>query len=181
MSLTRLDASSLQARLAEGRADLYDIREPAEYAREHVDGARLLPAGQLGRQAIECAPGRLAVFMCQSGMRTTENATRILGAVPGEVAMLDGGLEAWKRAGLPVIEDRSAPLPLMRQVQIVAGSLVLLGVVLGFLLGPAWFGLAGFVGAGLVFAGVTGFCSMARLLARLPWNRVEPPSATGAA
>ena len=95
--------------------------------------------------------------------------------------MLDGGLEAWKRAGLPVIEDRSAPLPLMRQVQIVAGSLVLLGVVLGFLLGPAWFGLAGFVGAGLVFAGVTGFCGMARLLARLPWNRVEPPSATGAA
>lgn len=181
MSLTRLDARSLQARLADGSAVLIDIREPAEHAREHVGGARLLPAGQLGRQAIGCAPGQIAVFMCQSGMRTTENATRILGCVPGEVAMLDGGLEAWKRAGLPVVEDRSAPLPLMRQVQIAAGALVLLGVVLGFLLGPAWFGLAGFVGAGLVFAGVTGFCGMARLLARLPWNRVEPPSAAGAA
>lgn len=177
MSLTRLDARSLQVRLAEGRADLYDIREPAEYAREHIDGARLLPAGRLGRELPDRTPGRLAVFMCQSGMRTTENATRILGCISGEVAMLDGGLEAWKRAGLPVIEDRSAPLPLMRQVQIVAGSLVLLGVMLGFLLGPAWFGLAGFVGAGLVFAGLTGFCGMARLLAQLPWNRIDPPSA----
>ena len=92
MSLTRLDARSLQVRLAEGRADLYDIREPAEYAREHIDGARLLPAGRLGRELPDRTPGRLAVFMCQSGMRTTENATRILGCISGEVAMLDGGL-----------------------------------------------------------------------------------------
>lgn len=176
MSLTRLDARSLQTRLAAGSVELIDIREASEYAREHIDGARLLPAGQLGRQPVDRAPGRLVVFMCQSGQRTRENATRILGCVPGEVAMLDGGLEAWKRAGLPVVEDRSAPLPLMRQVQIAAGSLVLLGVVLGFLLGPLWFGLAGFVGAGLVFAGLTGFCGMARLLAQLPWNRIDPPS-----
>lgn len=178
MSLTCLDPHSLRARLDDGSAELIDIREPAEYAREHIDGARLVPAGTLGQRPPACAPGKMAVFMCQSGMRTRDHATRILACMPGEVAMLEGGLEAWKRAGLPVVEDRSAPLPLMRQVQIAAGSLVLLGVVLGFLLGPVWSGLAGFVGAGLVFAGVTGHCGMARLLVQLPWNRIDPPSAS---
>ena len=85
--------------------------------------------------------------------------------------IVDGGLDAWKAAGLPVEEDRGQPLELMRQVQIAAGSLVLTSVALGFLVGPAFFGLSGFVGAGLLLAGATGWCGMARLLAGMPWNR----------
>ena len=80
-------------------------------------------------------------------------------------------LDAWTAAGLPVEEDRNAPLELMRQVQIAAGLLVLTGVGLGFAASPAFFGLAGFVGAGLTFAGATGWCGMAKLLAAMPWNR----------
>lgn len=72
---------------------------------------------------------------------------------------------------MPVVEDKSQPLPLMRQVQIAAGSLILLGVVLGYAVGSAFFLLSGFVGAGLILAGVTGFCGMARLLDKMPWNR----------
>ena len=56
----------------------------------------------------------------------------------------------------------------------MAGGLVLAGVILGFLLSPWFFALSGFVGAGLTFAGVTGFCGMARILAVAPWNRVTP-------
>ncbi len=73
--------------------------------------------------------------------------------------------------GLPVKEDKSQPLPLMRQVQIVAGALILLGVALGYAFSSGFFLLSAFVGAGLTFAGITGFCGMARLLALMPWNR----------
>ena len=83
----------------------------------------------------------------------------------------EGGLDAWKKAGLPVSFDRSKPIDIMRQVQIAAGSLVLIGVMLGFLVNPGFYALSGFVGAGLLFAGVSGFCGMARLLGVMPWNR----------
>ena len=92
-------------------------------------------------------------------------------AVEGEAFVLQGGLDAWALAGLPVKEDRQAPLEIMRQVQIAAGMLVLTGVLLGFIAHPAFFGLSAFVGAGLTFAGATGFCGMARLLQAAPWNR----------
>ena len=88
-----------------------------------------------------------------------------------ETYILEGGLDAWKKAGLPVTLDRSQPIDIIRQVQIVAGSLVLSGVVLGALVAPGFYALSGFVGAGLLFAGISGFCGMARLLAVMPWNR----------
>jgi rhodanese-related sulfurtransferase len=84
---------------------------------------------------------------------------------------MEGGIEAWRRAGLAVEVDRRQPLDLMRQVQLAAGGLVLLGVALGFLAGPGFFALAAFVGAGLMLAGATGWCGMARLLRHMPWNR----------
>ena len=86
---------------------------------------------------------------------------------------LEGGLEGWQQAGLPVERQAGAPLPLMRQVQIAAGSLVLLGLIGSQVLAPAWIALSWFVGAGLVFAGISGFCGMARLLAMMPWNQVR--------
>lgn len=93
--------------------------------------------------------------------------------------MLEGGLEAWRKAGLPLHLDRKQPLPLMRQVQIGAGSLVLVGVLLGYLASPWFFLLAGFVGAGLLQAGVTGWCGMANLLQLMPWNRPDRPAPAG--
>lgn len=85
--------------------------------------------------------------------------------------MVEGGIQGWKQAGLLTVEDKSQPLPLMRQVQIAAGLLILCGVVLGYSVSSGFFLLSGFVGAGLLFAGVTGFCGMARLLKVMPWNR----------
>ena len=109
-------------------------------------------------------------------MRTAGACDRLAARVTGDAYVLSGGLDGWTKAGLPVATDAKAPMEIMRQVQIAAGSLVLLGVVLGFAVAPAFFGLSAFVGAGLTFAGATGFCGMARLLMLAPWNR-RPVSA----
>lgn len=152
--------------LARG-ARLVDIRGTDEFARARAQGAENRPLDRI--ESIDC-DGPI-VFMCRSGMRTGSNAAQLAGCHAGEAFLLEGGLEAWRKAGLPVEEDRSQPLELMRQVQIAAGSLVLIGVVLGLTVAPGWFALSGFVGAGLVFAGTTGWCGMAYLLAIMPWNR----------
>ncbi len=165
-----LDPQAAQARLATG-AVLVDIREADEHAREHISGARSVPLSQLqaGTAVLPDAP---LVFACASGMRTRTN-TALLQQAAGyrDAVLLDGGLQAWKQAGLPVQADARAPLPLMRQVQLIAGGLVVLGAVLGATLSPWWHLLSGFVGGGLMVAGATGFCGMARLLLIAPWNR----------
>ena len=114
-----------------------------------------------------------------SGNRTAQAAEQLCRASAGEAYQLDGGLQAWKRAGLPVITDRKAPLPIMRQVQIAAGSLVLLGILLAVLASPWFMALSAFVGAGLIVAGITGFCGMASLLRHMPWNRSRDVDASG--
>jgi len=159
--------------MREGAATLVDVREPDEYARERIPGARNLPLSRLEEIEQAVPPGRPVLFHCRSGARTQGNAQRLAAkAGLGQAYVVEGGLQAWKQAGLPVAEDRRQPLELMRQVQITAGSLVLLGVVLGALVSPWFYGLSGFVGAGLVFAGVTGTCGLASLLRLMPWNRV---------
>jgi rhodanese-related sulfurtransferase len=158
--------------LREGGATLVDVREADEHARERIPGARNLPLSRLEEAELAVHQGKPVLFHCRSGARTAGNADR-LAAKAGlcEAYVLEGGLDAWKRAGLPVAEDRRQPLELMRQVQIAAGSMVVLGVLLGAFVAPGFYLLSGFVGAGLVFAGVTGTCGLARVLRMMPWNR----------
>jgi len=153
-------------------AVLIDIREADEHARERIPGARHQALSRIDDKSAIRAGDDVLIFHCRSGMRTTNNAARLSAASQNcEAYIVEGGLDAWKKAGLPMILDRSQPIDVMRQVQIAAGSLVLLGIVLGALLAPGFYVLSGLVGAGLVFAGATGFCGMARLLALMPWNR----------
>jgi rhodanese-related sulfurtransferase len=160
------------AALVRSGAVLLDIREVDEHARERIPGARHHALSRIDRDTPIHAGDDVVIFHCLSGARTKGNAARLASAAPKcETYILDGGLDAWKKAGLPVALDRSQPIDLMRQVQIAAGSLALLGVVLGALVAPAFYALSGFVGAGLLFAGVSGFCGMTRLLAVMPWNR----------
>jgi rhodanese-related sulfurtransferase len=154
-------------RRIEAGAVLIDIRNPDEYARAHIPCARNLPLTQIGR--IEGAPE--VIFHCKSGMRTSANAQALEATTDAPVFLLEGGFDAWQKAGLDCKVDKAQPLEIIRQVQIGAGSLVLLGVLLGLLVSPTLFGLAAFVGAGLVMAGTTGWCGMAKLLALAPWNR----------
>jgi rhodanese-related sulfurtransferase len=158
--------------LREGGATLVDVREADEHARERIPGARNLPLSRLEEAELAVHQGKPVLFHCRSGARTAGNADR-LAAKAGlcEAYVVEGGLDAWKRAGLPVAEDRRQPIELMRQVQIAAGSMVVLGVLLGAFVAPGFYLLSGFVGAGLVFAGVTGTCGLARVLRMMPWNR----------
>lgn len=159
--------------LADGHALLIDVREAEEFAAAHVGGALSHPLSLPDAGPLACGRDVPVIFTCQSGQRTGANAARLAALVPAGMGLvLDGGINGWARAGLPLAgRQAAAPLPLMRQVQIAAGLLVLAGVVLGFAVSPGWFGLSAFVGAGLGFAGISGWCGMARVLAVMPWNR----------
>lgn len=170
-TLTPVDPKTLAARLKAGSATLIDIREPDEFAREHIPGARSLPLSTLQRGHLDVEPKGDVVFHCKSGMRTNANCAQLAGHVDGEAYMLTGGLEAWKQAGLTVSTDRRAPLELNRQVQITIGALMLTGVALSVFVAPGFVVLPGILGAGLLTAGLTGWCGMAHLLAAMPWNR----------
>ena len=170
MSIPVINADEARRRLAAGSAVLVDIREPMEHAREASPGA--LPAPLSGLQPMALAGKQAVIFHCQSGRRTAENSDRLGQCGASEVAILEGGLNAWKAAGHPTRLDRSKPIEMQRQVQIAAGALVLTGVVLGTLVSPWFIALSAFVGSGLVFAGISGWCGMAKVLAAMPWNRV---------
>jgi rhodanese-related sulfurtransferase len=167
--LKPLHPHEVAKRMNAGRAVLVDIREPDEFARAHVQGALSHPLSKIDTLGV--AADQAVVFACKAGLRTAGNAPRLALCAGREAYVMEGGLDAWIEAGLPVEVDRKAPLEIMRQVQIAAGLLILAGVALGFLVHPAFFGLSAFVGAGLTLAGATGFCGMARMLGLAPWNR----------
>jgi rhodanese-related sulfurtransferase len=170
-SLTALSPAEVSARIKAGQALLVDIREADEVARERIAGSVATPLSMFEAAHLDIRPGRDVVFMCRTGNRTGANCVRLADRIPGEAFVLDGGLDAWKASGLPTLTNAKAPLELMRQVQMTAGGLILVGAALGLLVHPGFWGLSAFVGAGLFMAGATGFCGMARLLAVMPWNR----------
>ncbi|MCQ8184320.1 rhodanese family protein [Parvularcula maris] len=167
--LPSLSPSEARAKLAAGEAMLIDVRGADEFAREHVRGAASRPLAALKTGSV--TEEKTPIFMCRSGNRTEVHCADLSDASKGRGYVLEGGIEGWKSAGLPTEKDRKAPLEIMRQVQITAGLLVLLGVVLGTLTHPGFYGVAAFVGAGLTFAGASGWCGMAKLLGVMPWNR----------
>ena len=148
--LTALSPAEVSARIRAGKALLVDIREADEVARERIAGSVATPLSMFEAAHLD---------------------VRLADRIPGEAFVLDGGLDAWKASGLPTLTNAKAPLELMRQVQMTAGGLILVGAALGLLVHPGFWGLSAFVGAGLFMAGATGFCGMARLLAVMPWNR----------
>jgi len=168
MTLPTLSPADARSAIAAG-ARLVDIRAPDEHARERIPSAVNMPLPQLGPLPQD---GRAVIFHCKSGMRTVANS-RQLAATAGSAPayILDGGIDAWRGAGQPTAVNRSQPLEIMRQVQIAAGSLVLIGVLLGLFVASGFFVVPAFVGAGLMFAGLTGWCGVANLLRIMPWNR----------
>jgi rhodanese-related sulfurtransferase len=152
------------------RALLLDVRTPAEFSSVHIPGAVLHPLSELNIERVrEFSQGKeQCVVICRSGGRARQAAQKLAGAIPN-IVVLEGGVTAWEAAGLPV-ERGAGAISLERQVRIAAGALVLIGVLLGTLVNPLWYGLSGFIGAGLIFAGVTDTCGMAMVLAQMPWN-----------
>jgi rhodanese-related sulfurtransferase len=169
--LTEIDAMSLKQKLDLQEVILVDVRESGEYATEHIVGSISSPLSTFDQNPIANIEGKPLVICCQSGMRSSRASQKLLENGYDRVMQLKGGLLSWKAAGLTVQGNRNAPISLFRQVQIVAGSLVAIGTGLGVFVSPWFLLLSGFVGCGLVFAGVTNTCAMGLLLMKLPYNQ----------
>jgi len=167
----------LNRRLAEGGpAQLLDVRTPGEFAAAHVPGARLIPLGNLDPAVVRRQRGAEDIplyVLCQSGGRARKAIEKLeQGGVHGCV-LVEGGTQAWMDAGLPVTREKNNTLPLMRQVQITVGVISASGALLALLSNPLFAILPLIIGCGLTFAGITGTCGMALLLAKMPWNRAH--------
>ena len=175
MTISIISALEAKNRLASG-ALLIDIRQPEEYQREHIEGAMLQPLSELQRQGLDktLKQESCLIFHCKSGARSGSQSAFLKQLEQEhhcEAYLLQDGITGWKNAGLATRVNLSQPIAIMRQVQIAAGSLILLGSVLGWSVSPYFYWLPAFVGAGLTFAGISGFCGMAKLLMLMPWNR----------
>jgi rhodanese-related sulfurtransferase len=161
--------------------DLIDVRTPLEFQELHVFSARNVPLDRLDPRAVMQArngsPDEPVYFICRSGSRGRQACEKFLAAGYTNVVNVEGGTLACAEAGLAVVRGKKT-ISLERQVRMAAGSLVVLGILLGWLAHPALFALSALVGAGLVFAGVTDTCGMGLLLARMPWNRVKETAPT---
>lgn len=172
----RISPTELNQRLAtESDILLIDVRTPAEFESVHVPAANNIPLGELDPKAL-LASGKLredkpVYILCQSGRRAEMAAEHLQTAGILNGIVVEGGTEAWVNAGLPVNRGQQQVISIERQVRIGAGSIVLLGILLGWFVHRYFLGLSAFVGAGLIFAGVTDWCGMGLLLAKAPWNQ----------
>lgn len=164
-------AAELKRRLDKDDVLLIDVREPAEYRAECIKGACLIPLGDMAIQRLPSTKRPIVIY-CRSGRRSADACAMLLASAPSlDIASLEGGIIAWQQSGYSVKKSGSNILPLDRQTQIVAGFIAFLGTILGTFLNPAFYILPGFVGSGLMFAGLTGWCGMAKVLAAMPWNK----------
>ncbi len=176
-----LTVLELQNRLTdEPKAAVIDVRTPVEFAEVHADRAVNLPLDRLNPASLtQAGCTRLdqpVYLLCRSGQRAAKAAEKLQAAGYTHPVVITGGTLAWIEAGLPVTRGPSKVISLDRQMRIAAGSLVLGGALLAHFVHPGFIWLAGFVGAGLIFAGVTNWCGMGLALAKLPWNQNVPPS-----
>jgi rhodanese-related sulfurtransferase len=174
---TSIKPFNLQHLLAEGApAQLLDVRTPGEFAAAHVPGAKLIPLDDLNPDSFQRQRGseEIPVYvLCQSGGRARKAIEKLeRGGVQGCV-LVEGGTQGWIDAGLPTERALSTVLPLMRQVQITVGLISAAGAALALTINPLFAIIPLVMGCGLLFAGLTGMCGLALLLAKMPWNRVQ--------
>lgn len=179
MAINTISPKQLSDVVQSGKSvDLIDVRTPVEYREVHVPFAKNVPLDQLNASSI--AAGRNGssdplYVICRSGSRAGQACDKLVAAGYTNVVNVEGGTQAWDQSGLSVVRGKKS-VSLERQVRIAAGFLVLVGAVAGYFVHPYFIGLSAFVGAGLVFAGITDTCGMGMMLARMPWNRVSESS-----
>ena len=165
--------------LARRPAQLIDVRSATEFACGHLPGAINIPLEQIELRTSDLSDQAPVVLVCQAGTRA-RLAAELLQHSGKNLVVLDGGTSAWIKAGNRPVCCTASRWALERQVRLVAGLLVITGVALGVTVSSWFFGIAGFIGCGLTFAGATNICPMGELLARLPWNRLKTRAETSA-
>ena len=177
MTFASITVSELRALQQSGAPlELIDVRTPAEFAAVHVEFAQNQPLDQLDVNSIQSAranPEQRLYVICKMGGRSTKACQQFVDANIANIVNVAGGTDAWLEAGYDVDRSDRKAMALDRQVRIAAGSLVLTGVAVSALVQPAWIGLviAGFIGGGLVFSGLTDTCGMGMLISKMPWNK----------
>lgn len=151
-------------------AQWVDVRSESEFAAGHIPGAANIPLNELEARLGDISSDKPVLLICQSGKRA-EMAAELLEKCRAEIVLLEGGTKAWSAAGLPLVQSVRTRWSLERQVRLIAGLLVVIGVALAVSVHPLFMGLAAFVGVGLTFAGATDICAMGMLLAKMPWNK----------
>jgi rhodanese-related sulfurtransferase len=171
-----INVQQLASKQRSGKVDLIDVRMPTEYREVHAEGAKNVPLDVLDPKAIVGSRNGRSdepiYVICKSGNRSSKAAQKFIDAGFDNVYSVEGGTTAWDQAGLPVQRGKKA-ISLERQVRIAAGLLTLVGAILGYFVNPYFIGLSGFIGAGLMFAGITDTCGMGMMLAKMPWNRCK--------
>jgi rhodanese-related sulfurtransferase len=152
------------------KTQLVDVRSATEFATAHLPCAINIPLEQVELRTADLEANTQVVLVCQGGTRA-RLAYELLAASGRDLAVLEGGTDAWIKAGYPVVRSTASRWALERQVRLAAGLLVAAGVFFALVTSKWWLAVPAFVGCGLVFAGSTGFCPMGEALARLPWNR----------
>ncbi len=169
-----IDVKRLADEQSRTDVDVIDVRMPTEFREIHAECARNVPLDSLDPKAVMASRNGSAVqplyVICRGGNRSVQACKKFIDAGFENVVNVEGGTIAWDKAGLPVVRGKKS-LPLMQQVQMMAGFLTLLGVVMAYFVHPYFVGLSAFIGAGLMFAGATGFCPMASTIAKMPWNQ----------
>lgn len=176
MTLTTISPKQLADLCKSSKIDVIDVRTPVEFREVHLEFARNVPLDKLDPVAVmqtrNGTRDEPLYLICRSGSRGRQACEKFLAAGFTNIVNVEGGTLACVESGLPVVRGKKM-ISLERQVRIAAGLLVLLGALLGWFVHPAFIGLSAFVGAGLIFAGVTDTCGMGMMLARMPWNQVK--------
>jgi len=156
---------------AQPSSPVIDVRTPVEFAEVHVPQARNFPLDELKPSSLQLQKDQPIYLLCRSGQRATKAADKFTKDGFAQPVVVEGGTLAWIEANLPVTRGQTKVISLERQVRIAAGAIVLSGVLLARFVNFNFIWLSGFVGAGLIFAGITDFCGMGLLLAKMPWNK----------
>jgi len=151
---------------------LLDVRTPAEIRQSELEACKRVPHEKVGAcpDLDQLPRDREIITICASGKRATMAAQTLEEKGFTNLSVMEGGVNQWKSEGLPVKEGKGV-MSLERQVRIAAGTLVAIGAALAYFVNPAWILLPGFVGCGLVFAGITDTCGMGMMIAKMPWNQ----------
>jgi rhodanese-related sulfurtransferase len=172
MQIKNIDAKTAKNWLESKQAVIVDVREPAENNSASIKDSHLIPVGKICKQNLPKLEGKKLIIHCQKGARGSNACQKLISEDSSlEIYNLEGGIEAWKNAGFEIKSSGKFFLSIDRQVQLIIGIFVLLGSVLGYLVNPVFFLLSAFFGLGLTFAGITGFCGLALLVAKMPWNK----------
>ena len=172
----KIQATQLNQDLQSGkRVALIDVRTPVEHDEQRISGSHLMPLDRLDANAVKSTAqsAEQCVIICRSGKRAEQAFQKLQAAGCENLSILDGGVTGWESAGLPLERSERKRLPLMRQVQLVIGVLALVGSILALTVHKNFAIIPAFLGAGLTMAGATGWCGLAILLSKMPWNKVD--------